>query len=162
MSSGHDFNHKVALASGLRSLQSGRLRQAEEQFRYLVSKFPHHDGGYRGLAKVLVRLDDHAAALETLRAGAPALAKAGERQGAITLLREAVQLAPCDLSAHRRLGAALALAGENDAAVVEYRRFIDEAVAAGDVERAKLEARYAREMLPASRDLTSLRDAAQG
>ena len=49
-----DFNYKVALASGLKSLQGGRLRQAEVQFRYLVTKFPGADGGYRGLAKVLM------------------------------------------------------------------------------------------------------------
>ena len=53
-----DFNYKVALASGLKSLQAGRLRQAEEQFRYLVEKFPGSPGGYRGLAKVLVELED--------------------------------------------------------------------------------------------------------
>ena len=41
-----------ALGSGLKSLQAGRLREAEEQFRYLTQKFPSTDGGYRGLAKV--------------------------------------------------------------------------------------------------------------
>ena len=35
-----DFNYKVALASGLKSLQAGRLRQAEEQFRYLLTRDP--------------------------------------------------------------------------------------------------------------------------
>ncbi|MEK6619629.1 MAG: hypothetical protein AABZ26_01500, partial [Chloroflexota bacterium] len=102
-----DFNYKVALASGLRSLQAGRLRQAEEQFRYLVSKFPRADGGYRGLAKVFVELGDRPAAVGTLRDGAAALAKAGERPAAIDLLREAVTLDPLDLAAHRRLAAAL-------------------------------------------------------
>lgn len=161
MSSGDDFNYRVALASGLRSLGSGRIGHAEEQFRYLVSKFPHDGGGYRGLAKVQVRLKDHAAALETLRCGAAALARAGERSAAITLLRDAVELAPRDLPAHRRLGAALALAGDHEGAILEYGRFVDAAIAAGDVERASLEARYAHEMLPASRDLTSLRDVAE-
>ena len=42
-----DFNYKVALASGLKSLQGGRLRQADEQFRYLVQHFPTADGGRR-------------------------------------------------------------------------------------------------------------------
>ncbi|MGH2370439.1 MAG: tetratricopeptide repeat protein, partial [Chloroflexota bacterium] len=89
-----DFNYKVALASGLKHLQANRLRQAEEQFRYLVSKFPKADGGYRGLARVHVELGDKAAALATLREGAAALSKAGDRSQAIEILREAVQLDP--------------------------------------------------------------------
>ncbi|MGH2450904.1 MAG: tetratricopeptide repeat protein, partial [Candidatus Limnocylindria bacterium] len=101
MGAASDFNYKVALASGLRSLQSGKLRQAEEQFRYLIQKFPHVDGGYRGLAKVLMDLGDRAAALATLREGAGALAKAGERGAAIDLLREAIGLDPLDLAVHR-------------------------------------------------------------
>jgi len=64
-----DFNYKVALASGLKSLQGGRLRQAEEQFLYLVQKFPSCDGGYRGLAKVLIEEDDRTAALRILLDG---------------------------------------------------------------------------------------------
>ena len=78
-----DFNYKVALASGLKSLQGGRLRQAEEQFRYLVQHFRSADGGYRGLAKVLVEQDDRAGALRTLLDGGAALAKADQRAAAI-------------------------------------------------------------------------------
>ena len=138
-----DFNYKVALASGLKSLQAGRLRQAEEQFRYLTKHFPTADGGYRGLAKVLIEQEDRAAALRVLLDGGAALAKGDERAGAIALYREAVSLDPRDLAAHRRLAAALTLAGDGDEAAREYTRFIDAAVAAGDTQRAELERAYA-------------------
>lgn len=140
-----DFNYKVALASGLKHLQAGRLRQAEEQFRYLVSKFPKADGGYRGLARVQVELGDRAAALATLREGAAVLSQTGERAIAIDLLREAVQLDPLDLAAHRRLAAGLALAGDIGAAAAEYVRFTQLELTSGDPERAKLEGMYALE-----------------
>ena len=118
-----DFNYKVALASGLRELQAGRLRQAEQQFGYLCAKFPNAPGGYRGLAKVRMEQADRPGALTTLRDGAAKLAKAGEHGGVVALLSEALQLDPLDLAAHRRLAAALALGGEMDAAVEEYRRY---------------------------------------
>ena len=57
MAAVQDFNYKVALASGLRELQAGRLRQAEQQFGYLCAKFPNAPGGYRGLAKVRMEQD---------------------------------------------------------------------------------------------------------
>jgi tetratricopeptide (TPR) repeat protein len=142
-----DFNYKVALASGLKHLQGGKLRQAEEQFRYLVSKFPGADGGHRGLARVQLELGDRAAALATLRDGAAALARASERALAIDLLREATALDPLDLSAHRRLAAALALAGDVSGAAQEYVRFTNAEIAAGDPDRARLEASYAMETL---------------
>ena len=142
-----DFNYKVALASGLKHLQAGRLRQAEEQFRYLVSKFPRADGGYRGLARVYVELGDRAAALATLREGAAALSKVGDRTLAIDLLREAVGLDPLDLAVHRRLSAALALAGDVGASAAEYVRFSQAEQSAGDHDRARLEATYALETL---------------
>ncbi|MEK7863897.1 MAG: hypothetical protein AAB295_11620, partial [Chloroflexota bacterium] len=138
-----DFNYKVALASGLKSLQGGRLRQAEEQFRYLVQHFPSADGGYRGLAKVLVEQEDRPAALRVLLDGGAALAKAGERTAAITLYKESVAFDSQDLTAHRRLAAALTLAGETDEAAREYVRYITSAIAAGDGERAKLVSAYA-------------------
>lgn len=140
-----DFNYKVALASGLKHLQAGRLRQAEEQFRYLVSKFPKADGGYRGLARVQVELGDRGAALATLREGAAVLSQTGERAIAIDLLREAVALDPLDLAVHRRLAAGLALAGDISAAAAEYVRFTQLELTAGDPERAKLEGMYALE-----------------
>ncbi len=159
MSSSADFNYKVALASGLKSLQGGRLRQAEEQFRYLVQHFPTADGGYRGLAKVLVEQEDRPAALRVLLDGGAALAKAGERAIATALYREAISLDPHDLTAHRRLAAALALAGDDDGAAREYVRYIHSARGSGDDRRAQLEAAYALERMPDSREIA---DAARG
>ncbi len=142
-----DFNYKVALASGLKNLQAGKLRQAEEQFRYLVSKFPTADGGYRGLARVQMEKGEKPAAVATLRDGAAALARSNERGIAIELLREATTLDPLDLAAHRRLGAALALTGDVGAAAQEYVRSANAYLAVGDAERARGEAAYATETL---------------
>ncbi|HUQ41543.1 MAG TPA: hypothetical protein VM052_03485 [Candidatus Limnocylindrales bacterium] len=143
-----DFNYKVALASGLKSLQGGRLRQAEEQFRYLTSHFPAAEGGYRGLAKVLLEQEDRAGALRTLLDGGAALAKAQQRTQAISLYREAIVLAPSDLGAHRRLVAALINAGETEEAANEFVRFIRDALGARDNDRAMRESEYALERIP--------------
>ncbi len=151
-----DFNYKVALASGLKSLQANRLRQAEEQFRYLVAHFPRADGGYRGLAKIFVEQEDRPAALRTLLDGAANLAKGGERTAAIGILREAVMLEPQDLAAHRRLGAALALAGDVDGAAGEYSRFVQLSLEHGEGERARLEAAYALAQFGSSPALSEL------
>lgn len=143
-----NFNYKVALASGLESLQAGKPHKADEQFRYLREKFPLADGGYRGLAKVRIEAGDTVGALHQLRDGAAALAKAGERSAAIGLLRDIVALDPADVVAHRRLAAALILTGDRPAALTEYKRFIEVTlqVSGGGV-RAKLEVAYAREQL---------------
>lgn len=152
-----DFNYKVALASGLKSLQAGRLRQAEEQFRYLVEKFPGSSGGYRGLAKVLVELEDRAAAFAILRDGGTGLAKAGDRDGAIALFREAVGVEPRDATTHRRLAAALSLAGDLDGAVAEVERYVEaQSGPAGDADRARIEVAYAVETLGEHRRLAEL------
>ncbi|MGI8877498.1 MAG: tetratricopeptide repeat protein [Candidatus Limnocylindria bacterium] len=141
-----DFNYKVALASGLKSLQAGRLRQAEEQFRYLVEKFPGLPGGHRGLAKVLLELEDGAAAFAILRDGGTALAKAGDRDGGIALFREAVGMEPRDTTTHRRFAAALSLAGDVDGAAAEVERYVEaQSGPGGDAARARLEAAYALE-----------------
>jgi DNA-binding SARP family transcriptional activator len=142
-----DFNYKVDLAEGLKHLKAGKLRLAEDRFRRLITRTPTADGGYRGLARVQVELGDRAAALATLREGAAALSRAGERAIAIDMLREATTLDPLDLSAHRRLAAALALAGDVGASAAEYDRFANAEIAAGDPDRAKLEASYALETL---------------
>jgi len=144
-----DFNYKVALAEGLKKLQAGRLRQAEEQFRYLAKNFPGAEGGYRGLAKVLVEQEDRVGALRMLIDGGAALAKAGNRDQAILLYREAVALEPKDLGAHRRLAAAYQLAGSQDDAAHEFVRFIN----ASDEARAKSEAEFALEKLPGNREI---------
>jgi thioredoxin-like negative regulator of GroEL len=151
-----DFNYKVALASGLKSLQAGRLRQAEEQFRYLLARFPDADGGYRGLAKVLIEQEDRPAALRMLLDGGAAVAKSGQRASAIGLYRDATALDPNDLTAHRRLAAALTLAGEQNVAADEYARYIQSALLVGARERARLEAEFALERLPASSKLAKL------
>ena len=151
-----DFNYKVALASGLRSLQGGRFRQAEEQFRYLMAHFPGAEGGYRGLAKVLVEQEDKPAALRVLLDGGAALAKAQQRSGAIGIYREAVTLAPADLTAHRRLAAALSLAGDSDGAAHEYARYIKHAMDEGHAERAQLEAAYAMDRMPHSHEIEEI------
>jgi tetratricopeptide (TPR) repeat protein len=141
-----DFNYKVALASGLRELQAGRLRQAEQQFGYLCAKFPDAPGGYRGLAKVRMEQADRPGALAALRDGAAKLAKAGEHTGVVSLLTEALQLDPIDLGAHRRLAAAHALAGELDAAANEYARFA-RALSATDPAGAQRDVRYGLDSL---------------
>jgi len=151
-----DFNYKVALASGLKSLQAGRLRQAEEQFRYLLTRFPAADGGYRGLAKVLIEQEDRPAALRMLLDGGAAVAKAGQRTGAIGLYRDATALDGQDLTAHRRLAAALVLADDRNAATAEFVRYIQAALLVGSRERARLEAEFALERLPHSSELVKL------
>jgi thioredoxin-like negative regulator of GroEL len=151
-----DFNYKVALASGLKSLQAGRLRQAEEQFRYLLTRFPAADGGYRGLAKVLIEQEDRPAALRMLLDGGASVAKAGQRSGAIGLYRDATALDPHDLTAHRRLAAALILSGERSAAADEYVRYIEAARLSGATERARLEAEHALERITDSAELVHI------
>jgi len=159
---GTNFNYQVALKEGLKSLQQGRLRQAEQSFKYLVDKFPGADGGYRGLAKVHFEQEDRAGALRVLRDGAAALSRSGERSAAIGLLREAVALDARDLSTHRRLAAALALAGDKEAAVQEYARFIRDLRDAGDVGRAKIEVAYAMGQLSDVPGVESLERIADG
>ncbi|HEY6204279.1 MAG TPA: hypothetical protein VI056_14750 [Candidatus Limnocylindria bacterium] len=151
-----DFNYKVALASGLKSLQAGRLRQAEEQFRYLLTRFPAADGGYRGLAKVLIEQEDRPAALRMLLDGGAAVAKAGQRASAIGLYRDATALDPQDLTAHRRLAAALMLVGEPGTSAAEYVRYIEAALLLGAKERARGEVEFALVRVPESRELARL------
>jgi thioredoxin-like negative regulator of GroEL len=157
-----DFNYQVALKEGLKSLEQGRLRQAEQSFKYLVDKFPGAEGGYRGLAKVHFEQEDRAGALRVLRDGASALTKSGERSAAIGLLRQAVTLDPRDLATHRRLAAALALAGDTDASVQEYARFIRDLRDNGDTERAKNEVAWAKGQLRGVSGVSTLDAIAEG
>jgi hypothetical protein len=157
-----DFNYQVALKEGLKSLEQGRLRQAEQSFRYLVDKFPGAEGGYRGLAKVHFEQEDRAGSLRVLREGAAALTKSGERSGAIGLLRQAVVLDPPDLATHRRLAAALALAGDTDASVQEYARFIRDLRDNGETERVKSELAWAKGQLRGVAGLSTLDAIADG
>ena len=157
-----DFNYQVALKEGLKSLEQGRLRQAEQSFKYLVDKFPGAEGGYRGLAKVHFEEEDRTGALRVLRDGAAALTKSGERSAAIGLLRQAIVLDPRDLSTHRRLAAALALAGDPDAAVQEYARFIRDLRDSGEADRAKKEVVYAKGQLRGVTGVSTLDSIADG
>jgi thioredoxin-like negative regulator of GroEL len=157
-----DFNYQVALKEGLKSLEQGRLRQAEQSFKYLVDKFPGAEGGYRGLAKVHFEEEDRAGALRVLRDGAQALTKSGERSAAIGLLRQAVVLDPHDLATHRRLAAALALAGDTDASVQEYARFIRDLRDSGATDRAKTELAYAQGQLRGVSGVSTLDAIANG
>jgi len=157
-----DFNYQVALKEGLKSLEQGRLRQAEQSFKYLVDKFPGAEGGYRGLAKVHFEQEDRAAALHVLREGAAALTKSGERSAAIGLLRQAVGLDPGHLTTHRRLAAALALAGDTDASVQEYARFIRDLRDSGESERAKSEVAWAKGQLRGVSGVSTLDAIADG
>jgi thioredoxin-like negative regulator of GroEL len=157
-----DFNYQVALKEGLKSLEQGRLRQAEQSFKYLVDKFPGAEGGYRGLAKVHFEQDDRGTALRVLRDGAAALTKSGERSAAIALLRQAVVLDPRDFSTHRRLAAALALAGDTDASVQEYARFIRDLRDSGENERARNEVAWAKGQLRGVTGVSSLDAIADG
>jgi len=157
-----DFNYQVALKEGLKSLEQGRLRQAEQSFKYLVDKFPGAEGGYRGLAKVHFEEEDRAGALRVLRDGAAALTKSGERSAAIGLLRQAIVLDPRDLATHRRLAAALALAGDTDASVQEYARFIRDLRDSGASERAKNELAFAKGQLRGVSGVSTLDAIANG
>ena len=157
-----DFNYQVALKEGLKSLEQGRLRQAEQSFKYLVDKFPGAEGGYRGLAKVHFEQEDRAGSLRVLREGAAALIKSGERSGAIGLLRQAVTLDPGDLTTHRRLAAALALTGDTDASVQEYARFIRDLRESGETERAKNEVAWAKGQLRGVSGVSTLDAIADG
>jgi thioredoxin-like negative regulator of GroEL len=144
-----DINYKVALAAGAKQLEAGQLKKAEQQFRFAVKRCKECGGGYRGLAKVFVELEDRAAALELLREGAQTLSRAGNRKEAIDLLRDAVGLAPEDRVLHRRYAAALANAGQDEGAVAEYDRYVSLVLAGGDRERARIEIAYALETLGA-------------
>lgn len=155
MTTTQDFNYKIALASGLRELQAGRLAKAEQQFQYLCEKFATASGGYRGLAKVRLEQVDRPGALAVLRDGAAKLAKAGEHAGVVALLTEALSLEPLDLAAHRRLAAAHALAGEMDAAVAEYARYA-RALADTDPAGAQRETRYGLDSLGPQPGLVTL------
>jgi tetratricopeptide (TPR) repeat protein len=157
-----DFNYQVALKEGLKSLEQGRLRQAEQSFKYLVDKFPGAEGGYRGLAKVHFEQEDRAGSLRVLREGAAALIKSGERSAAIGLLRQAITLDPRDLTTHRRLAAALALTGDADAAVEEYARFIRDLRDNGESERAKNEVAWAKGQLRGVKGVSTLDAIADG
>jgi len=157
-------DHRLASDAAAKLFASGRLRQAETAYRELVAK--HGDAeSYSGLARTLVSLEDRDAALLALREGAGAFARKNDRVNAVALLGVAVEIAPFDLAAHRRLAAALANQGDLISACEEYARFIDVALAQRDTRRAWLELTYGRETLGDLPQLLAIADrvaAAQG
>ena len=157
-------DHRLASDAAAKLFASGRLRQAETAYRELVAK--HGDvESYGGLARTLVSLEDRDAALLALREGAAAFARKNERVNTVALLGVAVEIAPSDLAAHRRLAAALANQGDLISACQEYARFIDVSLAQRDTRRAWLELTYGRETLGDLPQLLAIADrvaAAQG
>jgi DNA-binding SARP family transcriptional activator len=85
--------------------------------------------------------------LTALLAGAATLSRAGNRIAAIATLLSAVQLAPGDLTAHRRLAAAYAVAGDRASAAAEYDRYAHWLDAAARPEAAANERAYAALLL---------------
>ena len=157
-------DHRLASDAAAKLFASGRLRQAETAYRQLVAKHGDADS-YGGLARTLVSLEDRDAALLALREGAGAFARKNDRVKAIALLGVAVEIAPFDLAAHRRLAAALANQGDLISACQEYARFIDVSLAQRDTRRAWLELTYGRETLGDLPQLLAIADrvaAAQG
>jgi tetratricopeptide (TPR) repeat protein len=157
-------DHRLASEAAANLFVNGKLRQAEAAYRELVRKYGDVDA-IGGLARTLQSLEDSAAALNVLREGAGAFARKSDRVSAIALLGVAVEIAPRDLAAHRRLAAALANQGDLISACEEYGRFIDVALRERDTRRAWLELAYGRETLGDLPKLLAIADrvaAAQG
>ena len=93
--------------------------------------------------------------LAALLNGAATLSRAGNRIAAIATLISAVDLVPDDRTAHRRLAAGYAVAGDRDSARAEYERFISRLEARGSLDAAALERGYAAAVLapPEARSL---------
>lgn len=90
--------------------------------------------------------------LAALLAGAAMLSRSGNRTAAIATLLCAIDLAPDDRTAHRRLAAAYAVAGDRDGAGREYDRFVARLEARGSFDAASVERAYAAVVLaPPSR-----------
>jgi tetratricopeptide (TPR) repeat protein len=85
--------------------------------------------------------------LSALLDGAATLRRAGNRVAAIATLLSAVGVAPDDRTAHRRLAAAYAVAGDRDSARAEYARFIARLESRGSFDAAVLERGYAATLL---------------
>jgi DNA-binding SARP family transcriptional activator len=86
--------------------------------------------------------------LAALLHGALSLSRSGNRVAAIAALTSATGLAPDDLTAHRRLAAAYAVAGDRDGARAEYDRFVARLEAKGSFDAASVERAYAAVVLP--------------
>ncbi len=113
---------------------------------------------FRAVARDAISRDDIDTAVAALRDGAATLSRSKDRAGALALLEQAVRVAPGDLTAHRRLAAALVNRDDVPGACAEYARFVDLAVTRGDTRRAWLELTYARDMLGELPDLLLIAD----
>jgi hypothetical protein len=83
------------------------------------------------------------AELDALLCGAATLSRSGNRTAAIATLLMAVDLAPDDRTAHRRLAAAYAVGGDAPSARAEYDRYIARLETAGSFDAAISERSYA-------------------
>lgn len=92
-------------------------------------------------------IDPRADELSALLSGAATLSRTGNRIAAIAALLSAVGLAPDDRTAHRRLAAAYAVAGDRDSARTEYDRFIARLEVRGRFDAAIIERSYAAVVL---------------
>ena len=86
--------------------------------------------------------------LAALLRGALSLSRSGNRIAAIAALVSATGLAPDDRTAHRRLAAAYAVAGDREGARAEYDRYIAHLEANGHFDAAGVERAYAAVVLP--------------
>jgi cellulose synthase operon protein C len=129
-----------AVASAYRSLNAGKLKDAERQFQAILEKQPNDPDTLAGMAYVHMKQQDFATADEYLKlaqaAGAKGLAKTqstnsfwitmgkagdllkeGDSNGAIKAYREAVAMNPGSVDALSGLGAALEVNGEHAEAI---------------------------------------------
>ena len=90
---------------------------------------------------------DRSADLEQLKEGAALLTQHGNRVAALAVLWAAVAIDPVDHSVHRRLAATLASGGDLDGAAHEHARYVEFAMARGDIEAATAELHYAAQTL---------------
>ncbi|MDE3103372.1 MAG: hypothetical protein KGJ98_14205, partial [Chloroflexota bacterium] len=148
-------DHKLALDAANALLARGDTHRALLAFTQLAER--HGDvESFRGLARAAAVSGETAAAVGTLREGALRVVQRGARDEAISLLEEAVTLAPVDLAIHRRLVAVYANAGDATSAKCEHARFVDACLDVGDVERARGELDYARQTVGDSSALREL------
>jgi DNA-binding SARP family transcriptional activator len=85
--------------------------------------------------------------LSALLHGAATLSRSGNRIAAIATLLSAVAVAPDDRTAHRRLAAAYAIAGDRASASAEYDRFVGRLEADRRADAAAAERAYAAALL---------------
>ena len=147
--------HRLALNAAESLLARGDTHRALLAYRELAAT--HGDAAsHRGVARAAIALGKPQEAMEALRDAALRLVQQDRRDEAISLLEEAVRLAPVDLAVHRRLVALYANAGDVTSSKFEHARFGGACIDAGDVERAKAELLYARETVGTSSALQDL------